>query len=100
MAYRFTARSVTPGAYVLASGVLGALLSAANVVDGVDRGDGVSGTYPTTATSKAEQLAVDQAEVNSNVAQIVSGQVVLAGTNPGTHVDTGPVRILGIKASA
>ena len=44
MAYRFKARSATPGQCRLAAGVLAQLVAAANIVKPVDRGDGVSGT--------------------------------------------------------
>lgn len=45
MAYRFKARSTTPGAYRLASGVLGQLIALGDIQEGVNRGDGGLGTF-------------------------------------------------------
>jgi hypothetical protein len=45
------------------------------------------GTYPTTAASKAAQLADDQAVVHGAVADILAGAVILGQT--GTLVPTG-----------
>ena len=53
MAIRLKARSTTPGDVRLASGVLAQLIAVANIVDGVGRGDGGTGTYPTTAATQA-----------------------------------------------
>jgi hypothetical protein len=45
MAYRFKARSTTPGEYRLASGVLSQLIGLGDIIEGVGRGDGGVGTY-------------------------------------------------------
>ncbi len=45
MAYRFKARSTTPGQYRLAAGTLAQLVALSNIVSGVNRGDGGIGTY-------------------------------------------------------
>lgn len=77
MAYRFKARSSTPGAHRLVANTMSALTPASIVVSGEDRGDGITGSYPTTATSKAEQLAADQAEVATSSEYITYGVSIL-----------------------
>lgn len=52
-AYRFAARSTTPGEYRLALGTLELLIAAANVRKDVDRGDGAAGTYTFSGTVTA-----------------------------------------------
>ena len=66
-------------ASALARGILGPLPAVASVVLGTAVGLSF-GTYPTTATSKAEQLAEDQATVAAHPEYIVDGETVL-GTN-------------------
>jgi len=64
---------------------VGAIVSNASVVSGVPTyPGGPNGTYPTTATSQAAQLATDLAAVNAAVASIESG-VTIIGSNPGTY---------------
>jgi hypothetical protein len=48
-AYRFAARSTTPGEYRLAPGAMELLVSASDVRLGVDRGDGTPGVYSALA---------------------------------------------------
>jgi len=105
MAYRFVTRPTAPGAYRLAVGVLGALLSAGNVVDGVERGDGVTGTYPTTEATNAAHQAADVVTLNANLDEMIpandSIKAAYAGVLDGTAAGGGTtvVGILGIKAS-
>lgn len=53
------------------------------VIGNVNRTGGDAGTYPTTATSKAEQLAADQAAVLVDAAKIKLGTTVLS--QPGAY---------------
>lgn len=55
VAYRFTARSTTPGEYVLASGTLSQLVAVGDIQQGVNRGDGGLGTFVVPATGDVEQ---------------------------------------------
>jgi hypothetical protein len=85
MPYRFNARSTTPGDYCFADGVLTDVLSAANVADGVDRGDGVDGTYSpggTFAEGQADQYTTDQNEVTSKADHLDNTQTIcgISGT--------------------
>ena len=100
MAIRLKARSITPGNVRLASGVLTQLIAVANIVDGIGRGDGGIGTYPTTVASQAAQLIIDQTEVNSYLDHIEDGITVLAGAGEGSMLTNNVTRvgILGIKA--
>lgn len=45
MAYRFAARSTTPGYYVFVFGTFGQLIDLGDIEEGVDRGDGDVGTF-------------------------------------------------------
>jgi len=69
----------------------GDIVAAANVVTGNKRyePDGAAGTYPATATSKAEQRAADVVILSNAAANVEKDAVILPGATPGTLVASG-----------
>lgn len=54
MAYRFKARSTTPGQYRLAANTLAQLIALTNIRNGIGRGDGGTGTVTLPAEEDVE----------------------------------------------
>lgn len=95
MAYRFTARSTTPGEYRLASGVLGQLIALGDIQEGVNRGDGGIGTF----------AVPDEDEVDAGVGFGAGGTEFEGSSSGGTNithvngepVELGTIGVLGLR---
>lgn len=71
--YRFERRSTTPGDYRFVTGFFAGLAPAANVLFGVDRGDGSLGTMLATSSIDTDASIVLTNEVN--LTQTIRGEL-------------------------
>ena len=80
MAYRFKARSITPGAYRFATTVLSQLVGLGDIRLGTGRGDGGTGTLVVTGGTSTDPGI---ANVKDSVSYMIN-DVPLVGTYPTT----------------
>jgi hypothetical protein len=87
MAVRLKARSATPGAVRLAAGVMDALLAAADVRSGTDRGDGTLGTFSGSPVDVPTLAIADSGDGTGAVATVAGSTT---GTTNTIYVATWP----------
>jgi len=98
MARIWKARTTTPGERNFVAGSLENLAPAAKFVDGEVRGDGVTGTYPTTEATNAAHLAADVVTLNANLDEMIpandSIKAAYVGVLDGTAAGGGGVIVI------
>lgn len=95
MAYRFTARSTTPGEYRWVTGFFGGIVDSGNVISGIDRGDGILGIYDSPSINDVRDNVVYGNDAYTGILNLPSINDVLDDVIFDNNTKTG---ILGLPS--